>query len=386
MNNFEDALKKLDQIEQNLTNQELAITQKDDRILRLSIVADTVSFLLKKVSKDVAVKEKALVEESKKNQDNQQLQAHFREDVKLLAEQRKELDQQLKELEKTKQESEKLRDEELAQLRGELKGEQDKLVQQQQQVKELTEKLANLTKTTADIQKDDQQIYAVLGEKSTKTGLLLRSQEVIQKLKDWEEGRELADLKTDLGKWTTTFPGQTPKQVKGKLLSTNDILNLDTVFKRVSQDCTKMDEADLKWKITDLNALLNLTFESTDLKTEWVKNSLTALINLLKEFQEEKFWWERWINDFSFDKSEGVGKYFFDRGYVSNISNPAKQKPLFVSSVNLIYNDGIYNKTKPQVLYSCSSLNRHNKSERKEPGKRFIRLLHEYYKNQVRLC
>ena len=112
-------------------------------------------------------------------QDNQEKAEHLQADIERLDNEKKELDKRIKELGAGKDESEKVRDKEMADLKQTIK----ELTEVKMERQKSEERLKKQSEEFLKVMEMNQLVNDILGEYSNKTGLLLRSQEVVNKLK-----------------------------------------------------------------------------------------------------------------------------------------------------------------------------------------------------------
>lgn len=108
---------------------------------------------------------------------------HLKKDIESLNQQKKELGERVKELEKAEEESKKIKDKEIADLKQTIK----ELTEVKMEREKSEERLKKQSKDFADMMKIHKEVYEILGQYSSKMGLLLRSQDIIQKIKELEE-------------------------------------------------------------------------------------------------------------------------------------------------------------------------------------------------------
>src|SRR2546430_2507326 len=113
MNTFEQALNKLDRIEQNLNNQAEEITLKDNRNIQLHKLFQGTAKIFSKQHNFVDELKKGLEKEKQEKGISEEKAQHLQEDIQRLDNEKKELDKRIKELEDTNEESKKARDKEL---------------------------------------------------------------------------------------------------------------------------------------------------------------------------------------------------------------------------------------------------------------------------------
>ena len=163
---LEDALKKLDSIEQNLNYQAEEIAQKDNRLFQFSkLIKGQENIFQKQYQNIFELKEKLQKEIEDKNISQEQVE-HLREDINRLDQEKQELDKQVKELEDAEGEIKKARDKEIQELKA---------------------RIINLNDQLETVIKSDKTVFDILGQHSDKSNLVLRSQEVIEKLENTEK-------------------------------------------------------------------------------------------------------------------------------------------------------------------------------------------------------
>ena len=190
---FEDAMAKLDQIEADLSNKdhqkteldkrfkelEEQIKDKNDRLAQLEKLFRGNAFIFQKQINFVGhLKEKIEKEQQEKGISTEKAQ-HLEQDIKNLNQQKEELDKRIKEFEEAEKKSKDEKDREIADLKKTIK----ELTEVKMKREQSEEKLRKQSEEFLKVQQMNQTVYDILGQYSTKTGLLLRSQEVVEKLK-----------------------------------------------------------------------------------------------------------------------------------------------------------------------------------------------------------
>jgi len=162
LNNDIISLKKdIEKKDRQIKTYNEVINSKNNRLLQLDQILKGSAKIFADQAKFTATLRDKLSKEKSATGISIEYNRHLEKDIKRLDEEKQELETRIKELENLDEDSKKLRDQELAELRT---------------------KLNTLAKSFQEAQDIDQQIYDILGQQSQQKGLLLRSQEVIQKI------------------------------------------------------------------------------------------------------------------------------------------------------------------------------------------------------------
>ena len=176
MNNFENALKKLDRIEQNLNNQAQEITNKDNRIAQLEKLFQGTAKVFSKQHNYVNKLKEQLQKELEDKNISEEKSQHLQEDIERLEKEWSEMDNRLAELEEERAKSSDVRDLEL---------------------QELKTKLATVTKQLDDIIDVNQQVYHIMESYSTTNGLLPRTKEIFNNLSRMKQVISIINVAND---------------------------------------------------------------------------------------------------------------------------------------------------------------------------------------------
>jgi len=161
----------LDTLNDNIISLNRDITRKDGQIAKQAEQIDKAISLLKE-QKNKLEEQEALLNKEKKDAQTQTdpyVDEHLTADIQRLKQEKTVLNKQIQELKEQVQSDKETHDQELAELRT---------------------KLDTLAKSFQEAQDIDQQVYDILGQQSQQTGLLLRSQEVIQKINNLTAERD----------------------------------------------------------------------------------------------------------------------------------------------------------------------------------------------------
>nr|CAG8493008.1 5786_t:CDS:10 [Entrophospora candida] len=176
--------KNSDSLERELNNSRKKITQKDNRIKEQAEKINKAVEILKNQEQNIKDKEKIIREletrlENSEPKDNHiyEFINHLQKDLELEKKAKELIEDQVQELQKQAEGDNAVRDKEL---------------------QELNEKVNILTRQLLEVQEIHQQFYALLGQVSNKTGLLPRTQQVINKIKELQ--KELS-LEKELDKY-----------------------------------------------------------------------------------------------------------------------------------------------------------------------------------------
>jgi len=153
------------------------ITEKTNRIAQLDKLFKGTATIFQKQHNFVDhLKEKLKKEQTEKGISEEKAK-HLQTDISQLDQQKEELGQRIKELEQEEIKSKAARDKKIE----ELKAKNNNLTMEREKSEE---RLKKQNEELLKVQEINRVVYDILGEHSDKTELLLRSQEVVQKLKD----------------------------------------------------------------------------------------------------------------------------------------------------------------------------------------------------------
>lgn len=163
---------------------EAKIAEKDNRNAQLHELFKGTANIFNKQHNYVDKLKEELKKEQQEKGISEEKQKHLQEDIKRLDQEKEELNNRIKELESADGESKKVRDEELKDLKEKIKT----LTTVKMERERSEERLRKQNEDFANMMAVHEQVYEILGKYSDKTGLLLRSQEVIEKLKELSGG------------------------------------------------------------------------------------------------------------------------------------------------------------------------------------------------------
>lgn len=372
------------------------ITKKDTKIFQLSKLIKGNEKIFQKQYTNIYELQEQLKKEVNEKGISKEKAEHLTKDIERLDEEKKKLDERIKELEEERKKSESERDKEIADLKQKIK----ELTEVKMARQESEEKLKKQSEEFLQVQNIHGLVYNILGEYSKENGLLLRSQEIIKKIKEYESSKELSEflkvvsailvrgireysLSVDgthyiinlIDEWkeggrgkeeTRIIHNKVYEQVEENVKKTK---TLKRIFDLLKDDLTALNESKLKEK-GDL-CCRNNEF----LFPEMFSN----LQKLIWEHTKEKFWWDKWINDKEVSIQE-----FSTKVQSAEIKSFLEER----KKINFDFEPSFYWHCGSDLFMFYRNITdylkhfKHSREEEVRKNKLFVKAVYEYYKNK----